>query len=53
MSGSYLMSGKPLAYFIRMTDDTDREFHRLYYIFKRTKSKRSKTKLAKRIDTLI
>lgn len=46
----YLAEGKLPAYFIRVDDE---EFWRLYRIFKRTKKKRIKKKLAKRIDSLV
>ncbi len=46
----YLSSGKVSAYFIRMDD---KEFQRLYNLFKRTRKKRVKKKIAKRIDSLV
>lgn len=49
----YLQQGKEGAYFIRMTDDIDKEFYRLVSIGRRTNKKRVKRKIAKRIDALI
>ncbi|GAB2561044.1 hypothetical protein [Gracilibacillus alcaliphilus] len=46
----YLAKGKIPAYFIRMDDE---EYERLYKIFKRTKNRRIKKKIAKRIDSLV
>lgn len=47
----YLAEGLDLAYFVRLEDDV--EFLRLFRIGKRTKSKRIKKKIAKRIDSLV
>lgn len=49
----YLQQGKTGDYFIRMTDDMIPEFNRLHSIGKRTKKKRVKKKIGKRIDSLI
>ncbi|MBT2600954.1 MULTISPECIES: hypothetical protein [unclassified Oceanobacillus] len=46
----YLADDKIPSYFIRMDDE---DYKRLYKIFKRTKNKRIKKKLAKRIDSLV
>ncbi|MCA1029302.1 hypothetical protein LCM23_25145 [Cytobacillus kochii] len=49
----YLADGKPIAFFIRLSDDDLIKAQRLLYIIKRTNNKRIKKKLAKRIDNMV
>ena len=49
----YLQQGKANAFFIRLDDADDNEVLRLFSIFKRTKNKRIKTKIVRRIDSLV
>lgn len=49
----YIKQGKFIAYFIRMDDEFEKDFHRLLSIGRRTKSKWIKKKLAKRADVLV
>lgn len=53
MGNNYLRQGKIPAFFVHLNGEPENEFNRLYYIFKRTKSKRIKRKIAKRIDALV
>jgi hypothetical protein len=49
----YLAQGNHIAFFIRISDKKEIEAMRLYSTFKRTKSKRVKKKIAKRIDSMV
>ncbi len=49
----YLSQGRWLAFFIRLSDEDEREMMRLQSIGRRTKSKRIRKKIFKRIDKLI
>ena len=49
----YLAQGKATHFFIRLTDEQEREVVRLGSIFHRTKNKRIKDKIAKRIDNMV
>lgn len=49
----YLQQGKVNAFFVRLDDAEDNEVMRLVTIFERTKNKRIKTKIAKRIDAMV
>ena len=49
----YLADGKPMAFFIRLTDKEEPEVLRLYRIFKSSRKVRTKKKIAKRIDKLV
>lgn len=49
----YLSQGRLLAFFIRLSDEDEREMMRLQSIGRRTKNKRIRNKIFKRIDRLV
>jgi hypothetical protein len=51
--GGYLSQGRWLAFYIRLSDEGEKEMMRLQSIGQNTKSKRIKKKIFKRIDRLI
>ena len=49
----YLSQGNHIAFFVRLNDAGMAETNRLLAIFRKTKKKRIKRKIAKRIDSLV
>lgn len=47
----YLANGEISSFLVHLEKES--EFHRLYSLFKKTKKKRVKKKIAKRIDSLV